>query len=315
MRQILSGVLLLASVLTGCINKSGKKEELIIFHAGSLSVPFKQMANEFEKKHPTLKVLLEPAGSIVCARKITELKRSCDIIASADHLVIERLIIPEYAGWNIRFATNEMVIAYQEKSRYSDEISPDNWTDILLRDDVTYGRSDPDSDPCGYRAVLTMMLAQKFYGKSDLSGRFLAKNQSFIRPKEVDLVALIESNAVDYIFIYRSVAVQHKMKYLVLPDEINLGNPEMNSIYSLVSVDIAGSSPGTSMTVDGEYINYSISVLNDAPNMDYALDFVKMLLGPEGTEIMKINGQEPIVPGLTSRPELIPVILKEYVNG
>jgi len=306
--------LLISSVLSACRNSDNAEKELRIFHAGSLSVPFRQLADEYEKKYPLVKVLLEPAGSLVCARKITELKKSCDIIASADHLVIEKLIIPEYASWNIRFATNEMVIAYQDKSRHAAEINPDNWTDILLREDVIYGRSDPDTDPCGYRAVLTMKLAERFYGKPDLSGRFLEKNRSFIRPKEVDLVALIESNAVDYIFIYRSVAVQHKMKYLVLPDEINLGNPEMNQVYSLVSVGIAGSKPGSSMTIDGEYINYSISVLNDAPNMKGALDFVSMLLEPEGREIMRINGQEPIVPGLTLQPGLIPASLKTYVN-
>ena len=37
--------------------------------------------------------------------------------------------------------------------------------DILLSDDVIYSRSDPDADPCGYRSVLTMMLAEKYYKK------------------------------------------------------------------------------------------------------------------------------------------------------
>ena len=32
--------------------------------------------------------------------------------------------------------------------------------DILQRDDVIYSRSDPDSDPCGYRTVFTFMLAR-----------------------------------------------------------------------------------------------------------------------------------------------------------
>ena len=69
--------------------------------------------------NPDIKILLEPAGSLVCARKITELKKPCDIIASADYFVINELLIPEYTKWSVRFATNEIVIAYSEKSKYS----------------------------------------------------------------------------------------------------------------------------------------------------------------------------------------------------
>ncbi|MCK7537787.1 MAG: hypothetical protein MZV63_45960 [Marinilabiliales bacterium] len=43
-------------------------------------------------------------------------------MASADYFVINQLLIPEYADWSIRFATNEIVIAYTEKSAYSGEI-------------------------------------------------------------------------------------------------------------------------------------------------------------------------------------------------
>ena len=51
-------------------------KELIIFHAGSLSVPLKQIAREYEKKYPGTKIYLESAGSLVCARKVTELKKA-----------------------------------------------------------------------------------------------------------------------------------------------------------------------------------------------------------------------------------------------
>ncbi|MDO9339210.1 MAG: substrate-binding domain-containing protein, partial [Bacteroidales bacterium] len=159
MRQILLFPILAIFLLTGCGNSHpGKSKEIMVFHAGSLSVPFKQLKNEYEKMNPGVKILLEPAGSLVCARKITELKKPCDIIASADYFVINELLIPGYTNWSIRFATNEIVIAYHEKSRYSSEINADNWVDILLKNDVIYSRSDPDSDPCGYRTVFTLML-------------------------------------------------------------------------------------------------------------------------------------------------------------
>ena len=315
MRRLFSILIILAYSLTGCRNNEGSKtNEIIIFHAGSLSVPFKQLADEFEKNNPGVKILMEPAGSLVCARKITELKKPCDIIASADYFVIDRLIVPQYASWSIRFATNEIVIAFQEKSKYAGEINSQNWMDILLRDDVTYARSDPDADPCGYRAVLSFKLAEKYYWKPGLADKLQLKDRSFIRPKEVDLVALVEANAVDYMFQYKSVAIQHNFKFIELPDEINLGNPSMNGIYNLVSHNVVGDKPGSTMKVTGEYINYSLAVLNDAPNSKKAVDFVAYIISPEGMEIFRRNGQEPIVPFTTEQPDIIPDKLKKYLK-
>ncbi len=291
-----------------------QKKELIIFHAGSLSVPIKQISQEYEKRNPGTKIFLESAGSLVCARKVTELKKPCDIIASSDYFVINELLIPDYASWSIRFATNEIVIAYVQKSKYSKEINSDNWMDILQRKDVIYSRSDPDSDPCGYRTVFTLMLAEKYYKKPGLTEKISSKDKEYIRPKEVDLVALLESNVIDYMFQYKSVAIQHGLKYIELPKEINLSDPSKNSIYSSVSTDVAGSKPGIKMKVTGDYINYSITILDNAPQKDEAVNFLEFLLSTESMEIFKNNGQEPIIPFSTEQSGKLPSKLLKYLN-
>jgi molybdate/tungstate transport system substrate-binding protein len=290
-----------------------KPKEIIVFHAGSLSVPFRQLKDEYEKKNPGIKILLEPAGSLVCARKVTELKKPCDIVASADYFVINELLIPDYTKWGIRFATNEIVIAFSGKAKYSSEISSDNWMDILLRDDVAYSRSDPDSDPCGYRTVFTIMLAEGYYGRKGLTEKLLSKNKDFIRPKEVDLVALIESNAVDYMFQYKSVALQHGLKYIELPAEINLSDPAKTGMYKAVSLDVTGREPGSKIKVTGDYINYSITVLDSAPQINEAIDFLCYILSEEGLGILKKNGQKPIVPFTTEQTDQLPVRLLQYL--
>jgi molybdate/tungstate transport system substrate-binding protein len=296
-----------------CQTKTDKKE-LIIFHAGSLSVPLKQIANEYEKRNPNTKIYLESAGSLVCARKVTELKKPCDILASSDYFVINELLIPAYASWGIRFATNEIVIAFQEKSKHSKEINSNNWMDILQKTDVIYSRSDPDSDPCGYRTIFTFMLAEKFYNKPGLTDKMVTKNKEYIRPKEVDLVALLESNAIDYMFQYKSVAIQHGLKYIELPKEINLSDPSKNDIYSSVSTFVAGSKPGIQMKVTGDYINYSITVLDNAPQKEEAVNFVEFIIGQEGVEIFKKNGQEPIIPFSTEHPGKLPLKLLKHLK-
>src|SRR5664279_1904509 len=298
------------------VQSASKQKELIIFHAGSLSMPMKQIAQEYEKRNPGTKIFLESAGSLVCARKVTELKKPCDILASSDYYVINELLIPQYASWSIRFATNEIVIAFLEKSKYAKEINSENWMDVLQRKDVIYSRSDPDSDPCGYRTIFTFMLAEKYYKKPGLTEKMSSKDRDYIRPKEVDLVALLESNAIDYMFQYKSVAIQHGLKYIELPKEINLSDSSKNDIYSSVSTDVAGNMPGTKMKVTGDYINYSITIINDAPQKEEAVNFVDFLLSPDGMRIFRKNRQNPLIP-LIADPvmKLPPRLLKYFMKA
>ncbi len=285
--------------------------ELIIFHAGSLSMPIKAISDSFMAKYPKVKILAEASGSIDAARKITELKRDCDIIASADYTIIDKLLIPEYAEENVKFAANRMSIVYTEKSAYGNEINSENWPEILLRDNVHIGRADPDADPCGYRTILTLRLEKQRMDRKIAAGaaaalsgevfkkfpeNLLSKDNRFIRPKEVDLLALLDVRAVDYIFLYRSVAVQHGLKFVELSPETDLSNPEMNNIYSQASVQVRGSSPSEKMEIKGEAMVYSAAILNNAPNKRAAQAFMQYLLSPDGGgKILEKMGQPPVV--------------------
>lgn len=294
-------------------NSKHESKELIIFHAGSLAVPFKEISEEFKTRHPDVKITLEAAGSRICARKIADLKRPCDVMASADYTVIDTLLIPEYADWNIKFASNEMIIAYRENSRYGNKINKENWFDILLQQDVSFGRSDPNSDPCGYRSLLTMILAEKFYNRPGLVDAIAEKDQQYIRPKEVDLLALLETGEIDYIFIYRSVAVQHNLEYLILPDEINLTKAELSDLYKTASVSLTGKEPGTFITKTGEPIIYSVTIPKNAPNSKLAQTFLTFLLDANsGGVILEKNGQSFVAPSITDTFDKLPDSLKIF---
>ena len=304
-------------VLAGFVVRSSwittNSQHLIIFHAGSLAVPFKKISEEFNKRHPDVKIIREAAGSRVCARKIADLHRPCDILASADYTVIDTLLIPEYAKWNIKFAANEMVIAFRENSHATSQINKDNWHYILLQKNITFGRSDPNADPCGYRAVLTIKLAEKFYNNPGLADKMLAKDQRYIRPKEVDLLALLEVGELDYMFIYRSVAEQHKLKYILLPDEINLKKTQLRDLYRTASVKITGNTPGTFITKFGEPIVYGVTIPKNAPNRKLAMEFLTFLLDADkGGAILEKNGQTSVVPSPTDTFSILPESLKTF---
>jgi molybdate/tungstate transport system substrate-binding protein len=310
----------LAFILSGTFSCFSQKNaeisgDLVIFHAGSLSVPLKEVAAEFKKLHPQVNIQMEAAGSVASARKITDLNKPCDIMASADYAVIDKMLIPKYADWNIKFASNELCIVYTDKSKYAAKLNAKNWMDILLKSDVIFGRSDPNSDPCGYRTEMTLQLAEKYYKQPGVFTKFTSKDQNYIRPKETDLLALLETNAVDYIFLYRSVAVQHQLKYLVLPDDINLKNNAFASQYSTAKVEINGSKPGEKQTMTGEPMIYSFTILKDAPNKVAALAFAEFLLKKDkGQAIMARNGQPSVVPMKVANYDKVPAQLRPFVK-
>lgn len=318
MRKNLLLKALLLVFITGIFSCGTKNREektkLIIFHAGSLSVPFQEIAKAFMKENPSVEIVMEPAGSRQSARKITDLKKECDIMASADYKVIDNLLIPEYADWNIKFASNEMVLVFHDQSRYSDQITTENWYQILLREDVAFGRSDPNLDPCGYRAILTIKLAEMYYHKQSLAEELLAKDKNYIRPKETDLLGLLESNAIDYIFLYRSVAEQHGLDYLLFSDSINLKNPKYADFYAKATTEITGENLGELMNKKGEPMVYGITIIKDSPNKEIAIKFVEFLLNNDkGMQIMMKNGQPSVVPAYSETYDMVPKELKKYV--
>jgi len=293
----------------------GKAEELIIFHAGSLTVPFARIIEDFRKENPGITVLREIAGSRECARKISELKKPCDVFASADYQVIDTLLIPQNADWNLKFATNEMTIVYRRQSRYAPDFNTGNWFKILARSDVAVGRSDPDMDPCGYRTILTLRLAEIFLRTPGLADSILKKTNRLIRPKEVDLLALLETGAVDYLFLYRSVAEQHGLKFLTLPDEINLSNADLESYYQQVSVELSGTEPGRRISQKGSSMVYGVTIPRNAPNRLLANKFIHYLMHPDkGLRIMRQMGQPTVVPSRTNTYNRLPAEFKTYAR-
>ena len=309
-----------ATLITICMSGQQKNNtisgDLIVYHAGSLSVPFKEIAAEFNKLYPDVKIQMESAGSVASARKITDLDRPCDILASSDYGVIDNMLIPKYADWNIKFVSNELSIVYQEKSRLAGQISSKNWYEILMKKEVAFGRADPNADPCGYRTVMTLQLAENFYKKPGLAKMISGKDQNYIRPKEVDLLALLETGSIDYIFLYRSVAIQHNLKYLSLPDEINLKNMGFAAQYAAATTEINGKEPGKKETVKGEPMVYGVTILRDAPNKPAAIAFLQFLLTKEkGMKIMEKNGQPSVLPMATPGYDKVPKELKGFVKA
>ncbi len=286
---------------------------LVVFHAGSLSVPFSEVAQRFMSENPRWRVALEASGSVMAVKKITELGRTCDVIGVADYRLIPDWLMEEgYASWYAVFASNKMVIAYTEKSRYADEINETNWYLVLNRSDVVIGRSDPNLDPCGYRALLVMELAAKYYGNPAINKSLWEHEQTIIKPKMIDLIADLEAGAIDYLFSYYSEAVSKGLKYIELPDEINLGNWEYRELYASVNVTIL--KHGIPTVVKGWPILYGVAVPNNAPHYEQGIRFVEILLSQEGHDILERCGFVVLPKAYVPDVEEVPPQLRPYVQ-
>jgi len=317
MKNIVSLCLILLFWLLFVSPVNAKKVILKVFHAGSLAVPFAAIEKAFETRYPWIDVKREASGSVKAVRKVTDLHKPCDIVASADYSLIPQMMFPKYTEHVKLFARNELVVAYTEKSKLAKEINSGNWFEILAHPEVKWAFSNPNLDPCGYRSVMTIVIAELYYQKPIISKLLkpyvpfefkkkgdevvviVPKNFSprgkkiFIRPKEVELLGLLEGGAIDYIVIYLSVAKQHHLKYIKLPPEINLGNTKHREFYRKVSIML-----GHGTKVVGKPIVYGIAALKTAPNPKEAKLFEDFVTSEEGAKIIKECFQTPIYPAL-----------------
>jgi molybdate/tungstate transport system substrate-binding protein len=285
-----------------------RAQELVVFNAGSLARPLRAALDSFATREHIV-ISQESAGSLETARKLTDLGKVPDIIALADYEVFPQLLMPQHVTWYAQFATNSMVLAYTPRSKHAKEITVWNWTEILLRGDVQIGRADPDLDPNGYRTLLSLQLAEKWYDIPGLAARLLAAMPARnVRPKSADLVALLQAGEFDYIWSYESTAQAASLLVLHLPPQIDLGDPKQRARYAEASVRVQGRSPGDTLTFRGEPIVYGISIPQAAPHPELAARALAWLLSSDGVRVMRAAKLEalaaPVIVGTGAPPAI-----------
>jgi len=326
---------------------SAERIPLRVFGAGSLIGPFKALEAPFEARYPNIDLQSEFHGSIQVMRHVTDLHESIDVVATADQALIPMLMYSgiepnsgkPYTDWYIRFASNRLALAYTPRSKFADEITPENWYTILARPDLKVGIADPRFDASGYRALMAYALAEQAYGKYNLFGdmfkeRFTTPVTIFqdddlatitvpeiletkpdsdmiIRGASIQLIALLESGDLDYAFEYESVIRQHGLSLLSLPDEVNLGAEGYDQLYNKVQVNLDFHRFATvKPQFIGERIGYGITIPVDAPHPQEAAQFIAFLLGPEGRALMQTNFHPLFDTAIADHYENVPVELQ-----
>ncbi len=351
-------VAVLVTVLVTVLGCGPQGETLTIFHAGSLAVPFADLGAEFEALNPDVDIVFTSGGSAtIISNAIVQEdagESPPDIVASADYkLIPDRMYGGGYADWYIAFARNTMVLCYSDNATGSDDIVSENrtWYDVLRNEDVSYGHSDPDQDPCGYRTLLVVQLTEMYYcdnatdfglepdpdaadlydvlipGSEHERGRTDGTSENrtseeVVSAKSVDLIVALESGDLDYAFEYRSVAVQHELNYIDLIDYINLSKidaelPGVEEFYATASIEIL-KDPGPPEVYEaqcGAAIVYGVTIPVHAENEELAAGFIELLLSETGKEIIETeNGQPMLDPPICDHSENLPESLQDLFD-
>ena len=259
--------------------------------ADCLTHSFSKICSDFEKLHPECDVILETQGSILISRMA--LLRSCDVLAVSDYRLVKQILEKE-SDWVIKFATTEMALVWTTQSTGSDEISSNNWHEILLRDDVKLGLASPKQDPCGYFTLMCWKLQEKYLKTQNRTKSYnnLADKLSAKVPPEQrafdsgKLLARLQAFNTDYALAYKCQAEDMHMPYLPLPPQINLGSEQFSKLYKSITVNIPDYK-GSLRSVTGAPIELGITIPQSCRNNSFVEEFIKFVLSKEGTNSLK----------------------------
>ncbi|MBV9177550.1 MAG: extracellular solute-binding protein, partial [Nitrososphaeraceae archaeon] len=201
------------------------------------------------------------------------------------------------AKWYLGFASDELVIAFNPKSRFAADFEKAKaghipWYQVLAKPGIQFLRTDPLLDPKGCYTVIATKLADILYHNSSLSSSILngERNSNQLRPEEI-LLTLLEQGEADAIPSYKHEAIERGFPFISLPPQINLGNAAFANYYKQASCTQADGS-----LTFGKPIVFYITIPNTVRNNAGAIQFVKFILSKQGNTILQSDGFKTIIP-------------------
>jgi len=199
-------------------------------------------------------IRIEAHGSAAVARMVAAGQRDPDILTVADTALFEDPLSPP---WYATFTSNAVVLAYNpetEGGRRVAEAGADRWYVPLVDGDVRLGRTDPEQDPLGYRALFALELAARYYDDAPALRETIPDRRQLY--PETALLSKFETGSIDAAFAYRNMAVERGYDYVDLPDQIDLSNPVYtDDWYSTVSYTLP-----SGQEIRGDLISYGSTI-------------------------------------------------------
>lgn len=227
----------------------------------------------------------EAQGSMGAAQMIHDHLRTPDVFISADPAVNTQVLMGPQNGsmvkWFTVLASSQLVLAYNPNSKFASKFKEAQegktpWYEVLKLPGVRYGRGDPTIDPKGYRTLFLFHLAAEHYHHPEISsllGPDLNPAQVF---PEIVLLARVESGQFDAGIFYKHEVVAHKLPFITLPPEINMGDSRFAQLYAQESYTTP-----SGKHVTGSPILFTLTIPETVKHREAALDFARFMLSSE----------------------------------
>jgi len=236
---------------------------LRILSAGVALLAATDTVAKWNAENPDFPAVLDSGGSVDLIRRVLG-GEPCDLLILADSVIIEIMLMPEHADGYCVFAGNRMVLRATEDHN----LNENNWKDKLLSPKTVFTHTDPFGDPGGYRAVMTMKLADEF--EAGLSDKLL-HHPGYAGLKRGQSARSLPPH--DYMFYYYTGALAADVPFAVLPPVMDLSDEGLADAYAKVSFDIS-----ETITVSGAPIRHAMTVPCMAQNPPLAREFAELFL-------------------------------------
>lgn len=259
-------LLLIGISAAGCVTQdsltTGRKSELVVFAAASLSETFTELGHRFESSHPGTKVVLNFAGSQQLAHQLNQ-GAPADVFASANERQMEVAISSGRIDQSSQriFAQNQLVIIVPKENpgaiQTLEDIADPGQRLIVAAPEV----------PAGAYAqmVIENMSANPSFGPAFTKAVFdnIVSYEENVRAV-LSKIRLGEADAgIVYMSDVRNQAVE-EVSMLMIPEEFNVS------------------------------AKYPIAPTNDSKEPELARDFIDFLLSPSGQELLIEFGFTPM---------------------
>ncbi|MDA8335789.1 MAG: extracellular solute-binding protein [Peptococcaceae bacterium] len=291
---ILIAAVAVGAVVTGCGPAPAARQTADVAYAGSLQLVNSKYIHPAFTKATGSNYRGRGGGSLGLANQIKAGEIHPNVFESVGNAPIEGLE-PRYTTWSVGFAATPLVLAYSPQSPYASRLKAiadgqkplvDLFA-LMEQPGFHLGRTNPETDPQGQAFIIMLKLAAEKYrlpaGTVDkIIGTVNNPKQIFA---ETALESRLEAGQLDACSAFLSQAVQRKLAYIKLPDDINQGNPELAASYASQSVTLKNGK-----VVKGSPLVLYVTTIGGTPDQRAGVSFVKYLLSPAGLKTYQDQG-------------------------
>jgi molybdate/tungstate transport system substrate-binding protein len=309
---------LLLAVTGGLVPARAAGGTVNVFYAGSLTNVNENLVGPAFAAATGYTYQGKSAGSLAIANQIKGRIATPDVVEFADPTVNATLMGSangNYVSWFFTYARSELVIGFDPRSKYAKAFQQVQkhqlpWYRALLQHGLRLGRTDPNLDPKGYRALFMAGLAQHLYHLKNFKRTVFGAdlNTAQIFPEEV-LVARMLTGQIDAGVFYLSEVRDLGIPYISLPAQVNLGASNLSKLYATQQF-----TTDKGVKITGAPILYTITIPSTVKDVDGAQAFIRFVLGKRVRSVSARHGLLPLPIKATGDRSMVPAGLAGLIG-